>query len=74
MALKVNEKTIIKKKEQKQKIVVLKGRHPMFGKEIPYELLYSEVVPSVEVAKQREKELREEYKDVEGLSINYFSL
>lgn len=41
---------------------------------IPYKLLYSEIVANEEIAKARVKELKEEYKDVEALSVHYFSL
>ena len=57
----------------KQKIIVEQGR-AMVGEPIPYKVLYTEVVENVNGAKERIKELQEEYKDVEALSICYFSL
>ena len=67
------KKTKTKKKDIQQKIIVEKGR-VLLGNPIEYSIIYTEKVPNVETAKQREKELKEEYKDVEGISIHYFSL
>lgn len=61
------------KKINKQKILVAKGR-VMGSPEIPYEVILTEIVPSKDAAAAREKELREEYKDVDGLSVSYFSM
>lgn len=61
------------KNPTKQKIIVEQGR-AMVGEPIPYKVLYTEVVENVNRAKERVKELQEEYKDVEALSICYFSL
>ena len=61
------------KNSTKQKIIVEQGR-AMIGEPIPYKVLYTEVVENVNRAKERIKELQEEYKDVEALSICYFSL
>ena len=41
---------------------------------VEYKVLYTEIVPDKETAKKREKELKEEYKDTEAVSIHYFSL
>lgn len=74
MARKVDEKKeIIKKNPTRQKIIVEQGR-VMGTPQVPYKVLYTEVVASKENAKERVKELLEEYKDVDALSINYFSL
>lgn len=73
MALKTNVKQPVKKVNQKQKIIVAKGRI-LLGTPIPYETLYTEMVPNVETAKQRVAELKEQYKDTDGLSVHYFSV
>lgn len=75
MAKKVEEKKkeVIKKNPTKFKIVVEQGR-AMMTPIIEHKTLYTEVVANKEIAKTREKELREEYKDIEGLSIVSFSL
>lgn len=57
----------------KQKIIVEKGKMSS-SCYIPYEILYTETVLGEQAAKDRVKELKEEYKDVEGISIHYFSL
>lgn len=67
------KKTKVKKKDIQQKIIVEKGR-VLLGNPIEYSVIYTEKVPNVETAKQREKELKEEYKDTEGVSVHYFSL
>ena len=61
------------KNPNKQKIMVEQSKmsNSTF---IPYKLLYSEIVANEEIAKARVKELKEEYKDVEALSVHYFSL
>lgn len=61
------------KNPTKQKIIVAQGR-AIIGEPIPYKVLYTENVANADKAKERVKELREEYKDVEALSICYFSL
>lgn len=61
------------KNSTKQKIIVEQGR-AMVGEPIPHKVLYTEVVENINKAKERIKELQEEYKDVEALSICYFSL
>jgi hypothetical protein len=61
------------KKPIRQKIIVEQGR-VLIGTPIPYKVLYTEIVESEEIAKIRVQELKEEYKDVEAVSINYFSL
>lgn len=74
MARKLDEKTQVKqKKPTRQKIIVEQGR-AMGTPVVPYKVLYTEIVASVENAKQRIQELKEEYKDVDALSIHYFSL
>ena len=75
MAKKKEEVKVKKiKKDIRQKIIVAQSRHPMFGNEIPYHVLYREIVPSREAAEARTKELKEEYKDIEAVHVNYFSL
>ncbi len=61
------------KNPTKQKIIVEQGR-AMVGEPIPHKVLYTEVVENINKTKERIKELQEEYKDVEALSICYFSL
>ena len=74
MARKVDEKKeVIKKNPTRQKIIVEQGRI-MGIPQVPYKVLYTEIVASKENAKERVKELLEEYRDVDALSINYFSL
>lgn len=74
MAKKLDEKkTIIKKNPTKHKIIVEQGR-VMGTPYVPHKVLYTEIVPDKETAKTREKELREEYKDIDALSIISFSL
>jgi len=74
MAKKLDEKkTIIKKNPTRHKIIVEQGR-TMGTPRVPHKVLYTEIVPDKEIAKTREKELREEYKDIDALSIVSFSL
>jgi hypothetical protein len=74
MAKKLNEnKVIVKKNPTKHKIIVEQGR-AMGTPYVPHKVLYTEIVPDKETAKTREKELREEYKDTDALSIVSFSL
>lgn len=67
---------IVKKKKAptQHMVLVLQGRSALWGNPIPIKKLYSEIVPDRETAIRRDKELREEYKDVEALSVQYFSL
>lgn len=64
---------VVKKNPTRQKIIVEQGR-AMMGEQIEYKVLYTEIAPDAATAKQREKELKEEYKDTEAVSIHYFSL
>lgn len=74
MARLADKKEPIKQKNPtRQKIIVEQGR-AMFQPYVPYKVLHTEIVASKEDAIVREKELREEYKDVDALSINWFSL
>ena len=74
MARKTDEKkVIVKKKPTKQKIIVGQGR-TISAPQIPFKILYTEIVASKENAKERVKELLEEYKDIDALSVSYFSL
>lgn len=73
MAIKTDVKNVVVKKPTRQKMIVAQGR--AFGTpEVPFKILHTEIVASKEDAKVREKELKEEYKDVDALSVNYFSL
>lgn len=73
MAMKTDVKNVAVKKPTRQKMIVAQGR--AFGTpEVPFKILHTEIVASKEDAKVREKELKEEYKDVDALSVNYFSL
>lgn len=67
------KKEIIRRNPTKHKLVVSQGR-VLIGEPIDYKILYTEVVPSKEIAKEREKELKEEYKDVEAVSVCAFSM
>ncbi len=68
-----NKQVTIKKNPTRQKIVVEQGRQ--FGTPIvEHKVLYTEIVPDLDTAKQRIKELEEEYKEVDALSVSYFSL
>ena len=67
------KKEVIKKRHTKQKLVVSQGR-VLIGDPIEYKVLYTEVVSDRETSKIREKELKEEYKDTEAVSVQYFSL
>lgn len=74
MARKADDKVqVVKKNPTRHKIVVAQGR-AMGTPKVLYKTLYTEIVADKETAKSREKELREEYKDIDALSINYFSL
>ena len=74
MAMKKDEKVqVIKKNPTRHKLIVAQGR-AIGTPEVPYKTLYTEIVGSKEEAKVREKELKEEYKDVDALSVSYFSL
>lgn len=61
------------KNPTKQKVVVAQGR-AMGTPNIPYTVLHTEVVADPATAKERVKELHNEYKDTDALSISYFSL
>jgi len=67
------KKEMIKKNPTKQKLVVSQGS-VFIGNPIEYKILYTETVSDREIAKIREKELKEEYKNIEAVSVNYFSL
>lgn len=67
------KKEVIKKRPTRQKLVVSQGR-TLIGDPIEYKVLYTEIVSDRETAKIREKELKEEYKDTEAVSVQYFSL
>ena len=72
--MKKDTKQVVKiKKPIRQKIIVEQGR-VLIGEPLPYKILYTEIVESIEKAKQRVQELKEEYKDTEALSIHYFGL
>lgn len=73
MKLDKNKKVEKIKKPIRQKIVVEQGR-VLIGESLPYKVLYTEIVESVEKAKQRVQELKEDYKNTEALSIHYFGL
>ena len=74
MAKKLDEKkVVIQKNPTRHKIIVEQGR-TMGTPYIPHKVLYTEIVPDKETAKTREKELGEEYKDTDALSIVSFSL
>lgn len=61
------------KNPTRQKIIVEQGK-ALCENPIPYKVLYTEIVENVNKAKERIKELQEEYKNIEALSIHYFSL
>ena len=74
MAKKLDEKkTLVKKNPTRYKIIVEQSR-VMGTPYVPHKVLYTEIVPDKETVKTREKELREEYKDIDALSIVSFSL
>lgn len=74
MAKMADAKTPVKvKKPVRQKLIVAQGR-ALGTPEVSYKVLHTEIVASLEDAKVRLKELQEEYKDTDALSINYFSL
>jgi hypothetical protein len=74
MARKADEKKVeVKKNPTRHKIIVEQGR-TLGSPKVEHKILYTEIVPDKETAKIREKELREEYKDVDALSIVSFSL
>jgi len=74
MAKKLDEKkVVIQKNPTRHKIIIEQGR-AMGTPQVPHKVLYTEIVPDKETAKVREKELREEYKDIDALSIVSFSL
>ena len=74
MAKKMDAKAqVVKKNPTRQKILVEQGR-ALSSPNIEHKVLYTEIVASVELAKERVKALKEEYKDTDALSICYFSL
>ena len=75
MAVRKDSKEPVKvKNPTRQKIIVSQGR-AMSTPFVEYKVLFTEIVPSKEDAKNRVKELTEEYKDTtDALSIQYFSL
>lgn len=67
------KQVVAKKNPTRQKIIVEQGRQ--FGTPIvEHKVLYTEIAPDLEIAKQRVKELQEEYKETDALSVSYFSL
>ena len=67
------KQAVAKKNPTRQKIIVEQGRQ--FGTPIvEHKVLYTEIAPDLEIAKQRVKELQEEYKETDALSVSYFSL
>ena len=67
------KQAVAKKNPTRQKIIVEQGRQ--FGTPIvEHKILYTEIAPDLEIAKQRVKELQEEYKETDALSVSYFSL
>ena len=64
---------VVKKRPTRQKMIVEQGR-VLMGEPVEYKVLYTEIVSDAVTAKQREKELKEEYKDIEAVSVHYFSL
>jgi hypothetical protein len=74
MAVKKTDVKVVKPKPDiRQKIIVAEGR-AMGTPHIPYKVLYTEFVKNVDEAKKRVAELKEEYKDTDGLSVSYFSV
>lgn len=71
--MKTDVKNVVIKKPVRQKMIVAQGR-AMGTPFVPYKVLHTEIVDSLEDAKTREKELKEEYKDIDALSVSYFSL
>lgn len=67
------KEVVVKKNPTRQKIIVAQGR-AMGTPNVPYKTLHTEIVESADKAKERVKELKEEYKDMDALSITYFSL
>jgi hypothetical protein len=74
MAMKKEVKKVeVIKKDQRQKIMVAQGR-VLIGAPVPFKVLHTEFVGSTKLAKERVAQLREEYKDIDGLSVSYFSV
>ena len=74
MAIKKDAKEQVKlKNSTRQKIIVEQGS-AMGSPKVDYKVLYTEIVESNDKAKERVNELRKEYKDVDALSVHYFSL
>lgn len=66
-------KEVVKKQPTKHKIVVTQGR-VMSNPQIEYKVLYTEVVPDRDTSKVRVKELLEQYKEVDSVSVCAFSM
>ena len=74
MAIKKDAKEQVKlKNSTRQKIIVEQGR-AMGSPKVDYKVLYTEIVESNDKAKERVNELKKEYKNVDALSVHYFSL
>lgn len=74
MALKKDTKEQVKQKNPiRQKIIVEQGR-AMGSPLVEHKILFTEIVPDKDSAKNRVKELLEEYKGIDALSVHYFSL
>lgn len=73
MAVKTDVKNVVTKNPTRQKIVVAQGR-AMGSPVVPYQVLHTEIVASKEDAKVRVKELKDEYKNTDAISVDYFSL
>ena len=74
MALKKDAKEQVKQKNPtRQKIIVEQGR-VMGSPLVEHKILFTEIVSDKDSAKNRVKELLEEYKGIDALSVHYFSL
>lgn len=74
MAIKKDAKEQVKlKNSTRQKIIVEQGR-VIGSPKVDYKVLYTEIVESNDKAKERVNELKNEYKDIDALSVHYFSL
>lgn len=74
MALKKDAKEQVKQKNPtRQKIIVEQGR-AMGSPLVEHKILFTEIVLDKDSAKNRVKELLEEYKGIDALSVHYFSL
>ena len=72
---KKKEEVKVKKvvKPQRQKIIIAECRNPLFGKEIPYRVLYTEKVASKEIAETRLKEKGKSLEDICGDDIKKYN-